>query len=214
MPSKLTRICFAAMLACAGSPAYAAGMPDTGTKNFVPGGDAPAYLVNENLTVAPGSPGQSPLGTAYNEPTGPASEPASVARSPQTRTIRHARLAGRRAGIRRSAAARTVRIAGRPVRAAKSRDAQNQDAQNQDGAGKERGGARPERAAIPVRAQCRGGAANRLGKARSGERSSRRREIRLQAGLSPAPFLRLGGGRWTGPAAPPYNRAQWARCRF
>ncbi len=46
--------------------AHAAGMPDSGTKNFVPGGDAPAYLTNENLAVAPGSAGQSPLGTAYN----------------------------------------------------------------------------------------------------------------------------------------------------
>ena len=124
MPSTLTRICFAALLACAGLmacaglPAYAAGMPDTGTKNFVPGGDAPAYLVNENLTVAPGSPGQSPLGTAYNEPTGPAPGPASVARSPQTRTIGHGRRAGRRIGTHRSAAARTARIKGRPVRAA------------------------------------------------------------------------------------------------
>ena len=123
MPSKLTRISVAALLvgagllACAGSPARAAGMPDTGTKNFVPGGDAPAYLVNENLAVAPGSAEQSPRGTAYNEPIGPLSEPASTERSPQTRTVRHARLAGRRTGTHRSAAAR---IKGRPVRAART----------------------------------------------------------------------------------------------
>lgn len=124
MPSKLTRICVAALLACAGllagagSPAQAAGMPDTGTKNFVPGGDAPAYLVNENLTVAPGSAGQSPLGTAFNRPAGPAFEPASAERSPQTRTIRHDRLAERRTGVHRSAA---TRIKGHPVRAATRR---------------------------------------------------------------------------------------------
>jgi len=124
MSSKLTRICVAALLACAGllagagSPAQAAGMPDTGTKNFVPGGDAPAYLVNENLTVAPGSAGQSPLGTAFNRPAGPAFEPASAERSPQTMTIRHDRLAERRTGVHRSAATRSK---SHPVRAATRR---------------------------------------------------------------------------------------------
>ena len=128
MPSKLTRMCFAAilataglacggLLACAGSPAQADGMPDTGTKNFVPGGDAPAYLVNENLAVAPGSAGQSPLGTAYNEPTRRLSEPVSAERPAQTRTIRHGRRAARRSGIHRS----TAKVKGRSIRAARTR---------------------------------------------------------------------------------------------
>ena len=212
MPSKLTRISVAALLvgagllACAGSPARAAGMPDTGTKNFVPGGDAPAYLVNENLAVAPGSAEQSPRGTAYNEPIGPLSEPASTERSPQTRTVRHARLAGRRTDTHRSAAARNQRAPGPR--------GQNRDSQNQDGTGREPHGARPRRAATPVRAQGGDEPANRRGQARSGADAPRRREIRVPAGLSPAPSLRPGGGRWTGPAAPPYNRTQWARCHF
>ncbi len=126
MPRTLTRICFAALLACAGlpicagSPARAAGMPDIGTKNFVPGSDAPGYLVNENLAVAPGSAGQSPLGTSYNEDderTGPAAEPASAERRSPARAARHGRHAGHRIGAHRSAA----RIKGRPVRAAATR---------------------------------------------------------------------------------------------
>lgn len=52
MPGKLSQIWFAAVLACAGLPALGAGMPDSGTKNFVPGGDAPSFFTNENGAVA------------------------------------------------------------------------------------------------------------------------------------------------------------------
>jgi hypothetical protein len=120
MVNRLAIAIFAAAFAASTVAVQAAGMPDTGTKNFVPGGDAPAYLVNENLTVAPGSAGQSPLGTAFNRPAGPAFEPASAERSPQTMTIRHDRLAERRTGVHRSAA---TRIKGHPVRAATRRTA-------------------------------------------------------------------------------------------
>ncbi|HEY3909169.1 MAG TPA: hypothetical protein VGM07_04685 [Stellaceae bacterium] len=93
MPGKLTQIWFAAVLACAGVPAHAAGMPDIGTKNFVPGGDAPAYLTNENLAVPPGSPGQSPIGTAYNEPAAPPPFAAAPARAPRAQARGHNRVA-------------------------------------------------------------------------------------------------------------------------
>ena len=52
MPVKLTKIWFAAMVALASLPALAADMPGSGTKNFIPGGDAPSYFTNENGAVS------------------------------------------------------------------------------------------------------------------------------------------------------------------
>jgi len=52
MPVKLTKIWFAAMVALASLPALGADMPLSGTKNFIPGGDAPSYFTNENGTVS------------------------------------------------------------------------------------------------------------------------------------------------------------------
>ena len=51
MPVKLTTIWFAAMVAIASSPVPAAEMPTSGTKNFIPGGDAPSYFTNENGAI-------------------------------------------------------------------------------------------------------------------------------------------------------------------
>ena len=48
MPVKLTRFVFATALAWAAVPAWGAGMPDYGTKNFSPGGATPSYFTNEN----------------------------------------------------------------------------------------------------------------------------------------------------------------------
>jgi hypothetical protein len=93
MPRKLATIWFATVLAFIGSPAHAAGMPDTGTKNFIPGGDAPSYLVNENLAVTPGSAGQSPLGTAFNQTAGPAGSAAAPEPAVRIANRRHGRLA-------------------------------------------------------------------------------------------------------------------------
>ncbi|MGH7031901.1 MAG: hypothetical protein ACREE9_09960 [Stellaceae bacterium] len=103
MPGKLAHIWFAAVLACAGLAAHAAGMPDIGTKNFVPGSDAPAYLTNENLAVAPGSSGQSPIGTVFNQPAGPPPSTAAPARASPTRERRHTRFAAARKTTRHAA---------------------------------------------------------------------------------------------------------------
>jgi hypothetical protein len=58
MPGMVKRFVLAAALAGAAIPAWSAGMPDYGTKNFSPGGDAPSYFSNEN---------GSALGLAANE---------------------------------------------------------------------------------------------------------------------------------------------------
>ena len=48
MPKMLIRYALAAAIAGAGTPAWSAGIPDFGTKNFSPGSDAPAYFSNES----------------------------------------------------------------------------------------------------------------------------------------------------------------------
>jgi len=125
MPTTLAGVIAATLLMTAISVAQAAGMPDIGSKNFVPGADAPAYLTNENLAVAPGSPGQSPLGTAYNEPASP---PPSAAARPEMRSPaaigpppEHARLA--RPQMRKRLAPRTTASRHhRPFHAARNRN--------------------------------------------------------------------------------------------
>jgi len=52
MPVNLTKIWFAAIVALASLPALADDMPGSGTKNFIPGGDAPSYFTNENGVVS------------------------------------------------------------------------------------------------------------------------------------------------------------------
>jgi hypothetical protein len=52
MPVKLKKIWVAAILALASLPALAADMPASGTKNFIPGGDAPSYFTNESGAVS------------------------------------------------------------------------------------------------------------------------------------------------------------------
>jgi hypothetical protein len=47
MPAALKSIVFAAALGWAAAPLWAAGMPDTGTKNFSPGAGTPAYFTND-----------------------------------------------------------------------------------------------------------------------------------------------------------------------
>jgi len=51
MPVGLIRFIFVALVAGAAVPAWGAGIPDYGTKNFSPGGDSPSYFTNENGVV-------------------------------------------------------------------------------------------------------------------------------------------------------------------
>jgi hypothetical protein len=48
MPAALKGMVFVAAIALAAAPAWAAGMPEFGTKNFSPGAPTPAYFSNEN----------------------------------------------------------------------------------------------------------------------------------------------------------------------
>ncbi len=98
MPATVRRFAFVAAIAYAVAPAWGAGMPDYGTKNFSPGGATPSYFTHENSAI---------LGTAENEnaedgaDTPAGSMPASpevlhADRAPEYRTGRHhGRLAGR-----------------------------------------------------------------------------------------------------------------------
>jgi hypothetical protein len=112
MPSKLAIIVLAAALAVSIIPVHAAGMPEIGTKNFIPGGDTPSYLTNENLTVAPGEPDN-----AFDPTVSPAHSVAAPTHSAQTRTWRgHGKFAAGRKTTNRAAAG--VRIRSRPTHAA------------------------------------------------------------------------------------------------
>lgn len=48
MPDILRKFLLAALIAGGVAPAWGAGMPEYGTKNFSPGADAPSYFTNEN----------------------------------------------------------------------------------------------------------------------------------------------------------------------
>jgi hypothetical protein len=93
MPSKLAIVVLAASLAVPIIPAHAAGMPEIGTKNFIPGGDTPSYLTNENLTVAPGSPVEPAADPGIDRTAGPALSKGAPAHSMQIKTRHHGKLA-------------------------------------------------------------------------------------------------------------------------
>ncbi len=186
MPRKLATIWFATVLAFIGSPAHAAGMPDTGTKNFIPGGDAPSYLVNENLAVTPGSAGQSPLGTAFNQTAGPADSAAAPEPAVRTTNRRHGRVAAGHTSRHHAAAnARTrhraQRVAGtRTVRQGKSASLRNKPATDANRSASEFAGQEGNGAAGEFAGQEGNGAA------RQGEPPACGGEIRRSAGVSPA----------------------------
>ena len=192
MPSKLTRICVAALLACAGllpCRVAGAGRRDAGYRHqeFRPRRRRADLFVNENLAVAPGSAGPPP-GPPSTEPTGPALRASlgGVRRARTTVTTgspsaapasslrrRESRATGPRRATRRTAT-------GGPSRTAAAR------------------GGRFEHKAAADR---RTGAARH---ARAGRRHAAAKSASRQA--EPGPPLRLAGRRWTGPAAPPYKR--------
>jgi hypothetical protein len=110
MPGQLMKIWFAAMVALASLPALAAEMPVSGTKNFIPGGDAPAYFTNENGAVSSAAAAdETTSDDGVDQALGsPRSENAPV-HSAKTTTRRHGRLAASHRGEKRSAANFTAR---------------------------------------------------------------------------------------------------------
>jgi hypothetical protein len=93
MPVKLTKIWFATMVAFSSLPALAADMPGSGTKNFIPGGDAPAYFTNENGAVSGMAAVDETSDDGVDQTLGsPRSEIASM-NSARTMTRRHGGLA-------------------------------------------------------------------------------------------------------------------------
>jgi hypothetical protein len=104
MASKLAIMVMAAACAVSIGSARAAGMPDTGTKNFVPGGDTPAYLTNENLAVAPGSAAEPVAATADDQAEGPERSTAAPMHWAQTPERRHGKLAAGHKSARYAAA--------------------------------------------------------------------------------------------------------------
>jgi hypothetical protein len=112
MPALLTRFVFTAVLACAAIPAWCAGMPDFGSKNFSPGGDTPSYFSNENGAVGVAASETMDDGSddASIRSIETISEPRQIAR---TTPGRHERFAvGRRSGYGGAAHARSARRAG------------------------------------------------------------------------------------------------------
>jgi hypothetical protein len=105
MPVKLTKIWFAAMVALTSLPTLAADMPSSGTKNFIPGGDAPAYFTNENGAVSGVAPvNETTSDDGVDQTLGsPRSETAPM-RSTKTTTRRHGKLAASHRQERHSAA--------------------------------------------------------------------------------------------------------------
>lgn len=67
MPATLKGFVFAAAIAWMAVPAWGAGMPDYGTKNFSPGGATPSYFTNEN-SAALGIPENDSLDDGADAP--------------------------------------------------------------------------------------------------------------------------------------------------
>jgi hypothetical protein len=116
MPNKLAILVLAAAFAVSIIPAHAAGMPDSGTKNFIPGGDTPTYLTNENLAVAPGTAAEPAAATAFDQTEGPERSAAAPMHSVQTKARRHGKLAAGRKTAHHAAAngktkTRSIRVA-------------------------------------------------------------------------------------------------------
>ncbi len=94
MPVKLTTICFAAMVAFASLPALAADMPVSGTKNFIPGGDAPSYFTNENAAFSGvAAVDETTSDDGVDQTLGSPRSETGPMRSARTTTTRHGGLA-------------------------------------------------------------------------------------------------------------------------
>ena len=112
MRNRVARIALAAALCCAGLPAFAAGLPDYGSKNFVPGGGTPAFFSNE--TAAPTV--RSDDWSAVDAVTGPERSAPAPAHAAAASSHRHGKVAANhRAGgahaAGKSAGAHASRVA-------------------------------------------------------------------------------------------------------
>jgi hypothetical protein len=125
MPVTLMRFAFVAALVYAAAPAWGAGMPDYGSKNFSPGGATPSYFTNENTAILGTAETDTDDGAdASADMTGSTPESQRADRSSRYRVgHHHGKLAGRsfearatshsraRGGALRSAAAEGSRTA-------------------------------------------------------------------------------------------------------
>lgn len=89
MPVILMRFAFVAALVYAAAPAWGAGMPDYGSKNFSPGGATPSYFTNENSAI---------LGTAETDNTDDGADASADSTGPMPESQRADRSPGYRGG--------------------------------------------------------------------------------------------------------------------
>ena len=104
MPDMLIRLALAAAIVGTTIPAWGAGMPDLGTKNFSPGGDAPSYFSNENGVMG------TAAGEAWDDGEDAAISSASETSEPAHIASRyHGRLGAHQSRYHRAAYARLSR---------------------------------------------------------------------------------------------------------
>jgi hypothetical protein len=119
MPGLLIRVAFTAAVAGAAIPAWSAGMPEFGTKNFSPGGDAPSYFSNENGVV------NAVAGEAWDDGDDGATGSVSVGTEPDRATSRfHGRFAAHQSSDHSAAYVRSSRHfrSARPAHYSNARD--------------------------------------------------------------------------------------------
>jgi hypothetical protein len=110
MPVELTKICFAAMVALSTLPALANDMPGSGTKNFIPGGDAPSYFTNENGAVSGvAAVDETTSDDGVDQTLGSQRSETAPMHSARTMTQRHGGLAASHRREKYSAANITIR---------------------------------------------------------------------------------------------------------
>jgi hypothetical protein len=119
MAGRLTKIWFAAALAVAVSPATAGEMPVLGTKNFVPGGDAPSFFTHGSGAGEDAAASDDGLDKAVERPHAASANRRhgglAGAHQAVSRAAANSGTGGRRA---QSARARTAGRNGRPIGAA------------------------------------------------------------------------------------------------
>jgi hypothetical protein len=98
MPNTLTKLALAAAMSCAALPGWGAGMPDYGTKNFTPGGDAPAYFSNESGAVLGVAADEAATDDGADRTAGSLQYEPRPERSARARLRHHDKFAGHQAG--------------------------------------------------------------------------------------------------------------------